>query len=198
MQEWLAQTIHNYPVLVYGIIIFVSFVEGPILAMLSGVFVKVGLLYLIPVYFALMFGDLIGDCFWYWIGRRFGHHFISRFGRFFSVSEHNVRHVEHIFHKFSTRILLISKVTMGFGFALVTLITAGIVKIPFGKYIQLNVLGQFVWTGFLIAIGYFLGNFYLKFNNILGVVSTIGLMIIIFLLLVGYGRYLKNRFSQIH
>lgn len=196
MQQWVTHLFEQYPVLVYGVIILVSFVEGPILAMFCGVLVKLGNAPFIPVYLALMAGDLIGDTFWYWVGHQFGHRFVRRFGRYFSIHEANVNSVEKIFHKYHSRILIISKITMGLGFALVTLITAGMVKIPFKKYFALNFIGQFVWTGFLLFIGYMFGNLYLSVNGFLGKMSLFALFVVAFFALMGYGKFIKNKMSR--
>jgi membrane protein DedA with SNARE-associated domain len=49
---------------------------------------------------------------------------------------------------------------MGLGFAVVTLTVAGMLKVPFKNYFLLNLFGGFIWTAFLITLGYFFGNFY--------------------------------------
>lgn len=196
MEQWLEHLMISSPHLIYGVIIFVSFIEGPVLAMVCGLLIKLGVMPFLFVYLALMLGDLIGDVFWYSLGRHFGYSFIRRFGKYFSVTEERVESVKTIFHKYHNPILLISKITMGFGFALVTLITAGIVRIPFGKYMALNFLGQFIWTGILMSIGYFLGHFYLSFDNVFSKMSTLALIILIFVVLVSYGNFIKNRLIQ--
>ncbi len=186
----------NYPVLVYIVLILTSFVEGPILALLCGIFYRLGLVHILPIYLALMAGDLIGDCFWYWIGYRFGHRFIQRFGRFVSIRERNVNDVEKIFHTHKDTILIVSKLTMGLGFALVTLVTAGLVKIPFKRYLTLNVFGQFIWTGFLLSLGYIFGNLYVSFNNIFARISIGAFFIVLIFIIFGFGKYVRTRFIK--
>lgn len=193
MEQWLAQIIQNHNYWVYAIVAVASFFEGPILAMVCGVLYKLGLVPFTPIYIALMVGDLFGDTFWYTIGYHFGHPFIKRFGKYFSITESAVASVTRIFHKYQNSILLISKMTMGLGFALVTLVTAGIVKIPFRRYIFLNFVGQFFWTGFLMVIGYFLGNLYIQINSDLGILFIVALIIIFFMGLVGWGKYMKEK-----
>ena len=85
---------------------------------------------------------------------------------------------------------------MGLGFSLVTLITAGLVKIPFKHYLILNAIGQFFCTGLLMAVGYLLGNFYLVVGDILGEISAVALFIIVFIMLIGFGKYLRARLSK--
>ena len=130
---------------------------------------------------------------WYWIGRAWGHRFIARFGKYFSITEEGVAAVEKIFHKHQDWILLLSKVTMGLGFALVTLVTAGIVKIPFRRYIAMNVIGQFVWTGIIISIGYGLGNAYVGVSSVLAKISILAMIVVAFAILFGFSKYVRSR-----
>jgi membrane protein DedA with SNARE-associated domain len=196
MHDWLSNVVVNYPILVYGVIAIVGFIEGPILALFCGILYRLGYLYIIPVYIALMMGDLIGDCFWYWIGRTFGHRFVSRFGKFFSVDEKSIRTVSKVFHRYRDPILLVSKLTMGLGFALVTLITAGMVRIPFKRYLALNVLGQFVWTALLLAVGYLFGHLYVSFDDLFSRLFLAMVLVIAVAALFGFGKYVRQRFSR--
>jgi membrane protein DedA with SNARE-associated domain len=196
MESWLINLVIHYPYLVYGVVAFVSFVEGPMLAMVCGLILRLGLFSFIPVYIALIFGDLFGDAFWYGVGYFFGHRFVKRFGKYFGVTEENISKVTEIFHQHKNPILFISKITMGLGFAVVTLITAGIVKIPFKNYLAINFAGQFIWTGFLLAIGYSLGNLYVGINGVFNKIFIIAMFIVVFFALTGYGRYVKSRFEK--
>ncbi len=193
MQEWLISLITNHQYLVYGVIILVSFFEGPILAVLCGFLIHLDLLPLVPIYITLMIGDLIGDVVWYSIGRMFGHSFTRKFGKYFSITEEGVTRVTKIFQKHTSRILIISKITMGFGFAIVTLFTAGMSKIPFNQYISLNIAGQVIWTGILLFLGYFFGNLYEQLDGIFAKISVVALIVLISIGLIGYGKYIKGR-----
>ena len=81
---------------------------------------------------------------------------------------------------------------MGFGFAVATLFTAGLVKVNFKKYAIFNFLGGFIWTGFLLAAGYFFGNLYAPLNKGFKVVFIIALAVFISAALYGGGRYFKK------
>jgi len=180
----------------YLLMIPVAVVEGPVLSMISGVLLRLGQLSIIPTFAALAVGDLLGDAMWYWLGRRYGYSFVSRFGKYFSVTREHVETVRELFHVYHVRILLVSKVTMGIGFPAATLFTAGLSHIPFWKFMGLNALGQIVWTGLLLGIGFFLGNLYMNVNNIIGILSIAGMMGFFLLALYGFGRYLGNRLKQ--
>lgn len=177
----------------YLIIVPLTLIEGPIVMMVAGVLLRLGYFDFITLYLVLMASDLLADILWYYIGYHFGYRFIRRFGKYVSIEEKEIDVVQKLFTKYHNRILIISKLTMGFGFAVITLFTAGLTRVPFKQYLALNFLGQLVWTAVLMGIGYFLGNYYLQFNNALGIVSTAAIIIMIFLVLLGFGKYIKNR-----
>ncbi len=197
MQEWLIYVGNNHEYLVYLIIVVLACAEGPIISMIFGVLIKLGYFSFIPVYAALMIGDLMGDTVWYYIGRRWGHGFISRFGKYVSITEDKVSIINRIFHNHKYKILFVSKISNGFGFALVTLMTAGIVRIPFVKYLSVNLIGQFIWSGILIGVGYFFSNLYMQVDSVLSKVGIVAFFLIIVAAFLGYKNYLKNRIEHL-
>lgn len=197
MQDFLINLSQEHIVWVYVIILLTASIEGPILSILGGVLIKLGYLPFLPIYAALMVGDLLGDTIWYLIGRYVGHSFIRKYGKYVSVSEHRVDQVTKIFHKYTYRILIISKITNGFGLSAVTLLTSGMSKIPYLKYIGLNLAGQFVWSGLLIAVGYYFSQLYLQIDGIIGKISIVGLFLVLVALFIGFTNYLRNRSEKI-
>lgn len=193
MEAWLIQLSTHHAFWVYLLIIVTACAEGPILSMIFGVLIKLGYFPLVPIYAALMMGDLLGDTAWYWIGRKWGHSFIRKFGKYVSVSEEGVAKITGIFHKHHNHILIISKITNGLGFGLVTLITAGMVKVPFFKYLSLNLIGQFVWSGILIGIGYYFSNAYMEIHNIFGKIFIVLLFIVLIFAFVGFMKFIKKK-----
>jgi membrane-associated protein len=176
----------------YVVIVPITIFEGPIVMLVSGFLLRLGYFSFFELYFALMMGDLIGDVLWYSLGYFGGMPFIARFGKYVSITEAGVNRVQAIFDKYHSAILFVSKITMGFGFALVTLFTAGMTRVPFWKYLIFNIIGGFIWTGFLIAVGYYLGNFYLTVGKSLEVATLIASATIVVLLLYGFGKYIKK------
>ena len=158
----------------------------------SGILLKLNFFYFWPIYFALMLGDFTADICWYWVGYFGGRNFVDRFGKYFSLTPDVLEKIEGFFHKHQDKILFISKITMGFGFAVATLFVAGLVKIPFKRYAWFNFLGGFVWTGVLLLVGYFFGNLYAVLNKGFKVVFIIGLAALMTGVLYGGGRYFKT------
>lgn len=197
MEQWLIAFSFDHGAWFYIIIILLACAEGPWLSLISGVLLKLGYFNIFLIYASLMAGDLIGDVVWYWIGRHYGMRFVRRFGKYFSITEEGVKKIEHIFHKHKHSILFISKISNGFGFALVTLTTAGLVRIPFLRYMTVNLVGQFIWSGILIGVGYFMSQLYIQFDNILARMSIIAGFVVLVALFIGYKRYVRSRIEAI-
>lgn len=196
MQNFLISLVVNYPYAVYGFIAVAATPEGPILSIIGGILLKMGYFSFFPLYGALMLGDMLGDTAWYLIGYNFGHGFVRRFGKYFKVTEERIAKVEKIFYRYKNSILFISKITNGLGFAIVTLVTAGMVKIPFRRYILVNLSGQFIWSGLLIGAGYFFSHLYSQLDTIFGRMSLTALFVLLIVLFIGLRNYLRGRIEK--
>lgn len=180
----------------YVLLIPLAAIEGPTVSIYSGFLIQTGVMRILPAYLALMFGDLLGDTAWYAVGYFSGKPFIRRFGKYFSITDESVATATRIFHKHKDFILLFSKITTGFGLALAVLVTAGMVKVPFRRYLFLNFLGQIVWTGMMLSLGYFFGHLYAQIGNVFGKVSLFGGFVILVFALFGLSKYAGQRFIR--
>jgi len=180
----------------YPALVALSFIEGPYIMMLSGLLIKLGVLTLIPAFIALSIGDLLADTAWYYVGHYFGNQFVHRFGKFFDITKENIESVKRIFLTHKRKILVGSKVTAGFGLSLATLVTAGMVRAPFGEYLLLNFIGQFVWTAVMLAVGYLFGNLYLVIDSVLGKMFLVGLAFVVLYLLLRLFRRLGRKAKE--
>ena len=103
--------------------------------------------------------------------------------------------MEGVFRRHDTKILFISKITMGFGFAIATIMAAGASKVPFRKFLIFNLLGGIILTGVLISIGYFFGNFYFLVEDGFKILFVGALVIMFGAGSYGFIQFLKRRFS---
>lgn len=191
--SWITGIATNHDVLIYGFIVVLACFQGPVISLIGGFLLKAGALYFLPTYLCLMIGELAGDVMWYALGYRWGHPFIKRFGKYFSIDIQKVGTVQKIFHRYHNWILLASKLTTGLGFAPLVLFTAGLSKVSFRRYMALNGFGQIFWTAGLILVGFVLGDLYVAVGAKLDLVSIIATSIVVFLLLFGLGKYLGGR-----
>ena len=135
-----------------------SYIEGTAVMLSGGILWRLGQVDFLPAYAALLFGDFLADLMWYAIGYFGARPFIIRWGHLFNVTPLIVEKVERRFHRHHTWILIFSKLTMGFGLAVATLMTAGMLRVSLVRYIVINLLAGFVWVFFIMAIGYYFGN----------------------------------------
>jgi membrane-associated protein len=180
----------------YPMLFLIAWIEGPILMLACGFLVRLGHLNPYFVYPVLVFGDLFGDFVWYAIGHYGGRKTIEKVGRFFNVDASVIPKVQAIFDSHQNRVIFVSKVTMGFGFAIGTLMAAGMSKVRLVDFGLYNLLGGFVFTGILMSVGYLLGQSYTVIGKGLDIVSTVAGFAFVMLLLFGFGKYMRERFNN--
>ncbi|HTY39791.1 MAG TPA: DedA family protein [Candidatus Paceibacterota bacterium] len=180
----------------YVIIFPLAVVEGPFIMTICGFLLRLGFFDFWPLYLILMTGDLAADIVWYGVGYYGGRPFVERYGHYVSITPELIDKTEDAFHRHQNKILFLSKITMGFGFALVVLMTAGLARIPFRKYVIFNALGQLIWTALLMGVGFFFGNLYVTVNEGLRVVSLVAFIAIFLALIYGASRYLRRKDIQ--
>jgi membrane protein DedA with SNARE-associated domain len=144
----------------YLILFPLGIIEGHLISLLAGVLAHNE--YLNPFLAGLVIGlgNLFGDLILYILGYYKGIPFIKKYGNYFGIKEESLDKVNILFHKHKNYVLFLSKITNGFGLAMAILFTAGAVKIPFRIYLFWNILGETIWTGLLISLGYFLSDLY--------------------------------------
>ena len=163
---------------------------------ISGFLLKLGYFSLLPVYFVLLLGDLVGDFFWYGVGYYGARPIVRRYGHFISLNDQMLEKIEGVFKRNQNKILFISKITMGLGFALVTLITAGAIRVPLKKYAFFNIAGGVIWTAFLLSLGYWFGNIYLQIDQTFQVVFLVALASLLLLAIFGFRKYIRQRIVE--
>ena len=177
----------------YAILLPIAFIEGPLIMIFSGVLYRLGYFDFFPLYFTLLIGDLLSDFLWYYLGYRATRPMIKKYGHWFSINEEVFQKIEALFHRHKNKILFLSKITMGFGFAIATLIIAGASKVPFKNYAILNLLGGLFWTAFLIGFGYFFGHLYSLIGEQFRIVTLVTTAIFVLGILYGVRRNLRER-----
>ncbi len=182
----------RYPLIAIGTII-----EGPILMIASGFFYRTGFFEIVPLFIAILIGDLIGDVFWYVVGRYFAEPVLNRHGKFVGITPERFEKIKELFKKYHERILLFSKLTIGLGFALGVLIVAGATKVSFKRYMIINLLGEVFLVAIMLTIGYFFGEVYSNISDNF----KAGFLIIVALLILSFSyffsRYVKKKSEEL-
>ena len=143
----------KYPLIFAG-----CYIEGTVVMLATGILWHQGVVNFWPAYIALMLGDFLSDLMWYFVGYFGARKGIERWGHRFGLTPGNLEKVERRFHKYHTQILYISKLSMGFGLAVATLTTAGMLRVPLSRYIFINLSGGIVWVFAVMVVGYYFGD----------------------------------------
>lgn len=177
---------YRYPIIVPAVVLI-----GPPVSLIAGIFLRLEILHIIPTILALAAGELGSDVLWYWLGKRYGDSFVQKFGKYVGITERSVAYVKQLFDSHHDIIIFTSKLTSGLGFGTVVMFTAGMSRVPFRRYMMLNIAGQFLWSAGLLSIGYFFGHVFLQVNSIFEKMALFALAIIVFASLIGFARYLR-------
>jgi len=139
----------------YWIIFPLMFIEGPMTTVIAAILASLGAFNVWVVLMMSIVGDVLGDIGLYGIGKKWGFSFVRKIGKYIGVTEKRVLKMEKFFDKHGGKTIFMAKSTTGLCF--VTFVAAGIAKMNFGKFIKYSILGGFVWSGFLVTMGYFYG-----------------------------------------
>ena len=129
--------------------------EGPVATLISAMLASMGAFFWPWVLILSILGDIIGDVILYWIGYKYGMHFVRKIGKHIGITESLVLSMEKYFTKHGGKTIFAVKSTAGLCWAAFT--AAGIVKMDFKKFLKYSFLGGIVWSGSLVAMGYFYG-----------------------------------------
>ena len=137
----------------YALIFPVATLEGPIITLVSGFLISLGILSFVPTFLVVFAGDLISDSFYFWLGSR-GRDFVQRI-RFLHITPARLERVERHYEKHPGKTLLVSKASYGIGSLF--LIAAGVSKMAYQKFLEYITPMNAVRSATLLLIGYFLG-----------------------------------------
>lgn len=181
----------------YLLVFIGTIIEGPVLMVACGFLIHLGVFDPVPLFLVILAGDLVGDIGWYYIGYYFAEPFMRKHGHFMSLTPEKFERIKGLFHKYHESILVFSKLTIGLGLALGTLIVAGATKIPFRKYMFLNFIGEGVLVAILLTIGYFFGELYKYVDDSLKVGFVVGVCVIAAVGIYGFVGYMKRRVAKL-
>lgn len=139
----------------YWVMLPLMIIEGPVATIIAATFAALGAFNVWVVLFFSMLGDVIGDVLLFGAGYKWGMGFVRNFGKYIGITENLVVKMEKYFASHGGKTIFAVKSTTGLCWA--TFVAAGIVKMNFAKFVRYSILGGIVWSGFLVAMGYFYG-----------------------------------------
>ena len=167
--------------------------EGPIITVITGFFSSLGYINFFLAYIVIVIGDLVGDAFHYALGRFGREKFIDKWGRYIGVNKKQIESIEKQFDKRGSKLLFIGKMAHGIGGAF--LVAAGMIKMPFDKFIFSNFLATLVKSFILLLAGFYFGRALDSINSYLEKISLILIGIAGFSLLIYFLYFRKNKIT---
>nr|MBI9051790.1 VTT domain-containing protein [Anaerolineaceae bacterium] len=149
--------------IIYAIIFLLTFIEGPIATLSAAGISATGLLNPFLVFLFAATGNLTAD---------FGYYFMGRLGKFemiewvlkkINFDQSSIALLRDKIVDHSAKTIFIAKISNSLIVAM--LITMGTIKIPLKKWAPGLILGECVWSTFLMVAGYFFSNSIQQIEN---------------------------------
>lgn len=130
-------------------------IPGETITLLGGFLAGSGDLSYGGVLIAAIAGAVLGDSCGYWVGRWGGWPLLTRAAKLFNIPQEKLDQARHKFSKNGAAAVFLGR--------FVTLLRifagpmAGIVRMPYGKFLLYNIGGASVWATITVSLAYFLG-----------------------------------------
>jgi membrane protein DedA with SNARE-associated domain len=155
----LAPVLDHYGYLaVAGLVMVESFgVPAPAQTLLiaAGLYAGTGQLNVVFVALLGFVAAVIGDSIGFWIGRVGGRRLVLHAGRYVGLTEKRVDWAEGIFRRHGGKIVVVARFIDGL--RQFNGVIAGVVNMPWWRFLAFNALGAVLWSGIWTAFGYTAG-----------------------------------------
>jgi membrane protein DedA with SNARE-associated domain len=178
----------------YFLVFPLAVVEGPIVTVLAGFLAATSVFEFSSAYVTVVVADLVGDCAYYAAGRWGARRFIGRWGRYIHLRDERMGLLTAHFERHSTKTLALGKLAQGVG--PVVLVTAGVIRMPLGRFILVSLVLTVPKSLLFILIGYYFGHAYTRINsyvNSVGLFTVLAVVLVLFM--YGVPRLLRQYFS---
>lgn len=182
----------------YLVLFPLAFFEGPVVSLVVGFMIYLGYLSFFPSFLILIFGDIIPDTIYYYCGRFAGQNkFIQRLLTKNIYFSKKMPLVEHLWNNHPKKTMFFSK--LAYGLSTPFLVSAGLVRMPFKKFISYTIPITLFQYAVIMTIGYVLGNsYYIAEKYIkLGAASIAIFGIVLIVLYFSFSKYAKNEIDKL-
>jgi len=141
-------------------------------------------------------GAIVGDIVMYGIGRKFGRKLLQKRQFFASfLTPEKERHIEEMFHKHGLKVLFVSRFLVGIRSPIY--VTAGILKVPFRRFVLVDMFCAAVMISAFFSLAYFFSNSVLKYIKGAETAVTITVVLVGIAALIAYRYYRKRHAATI-
>lgn len=118
---------------------------------------------------------VLGDNLGYWLGLRGGRPLLERYQRFFRISPASLEKGEKTFARFGALTVFLARFI--FGLRVIAGPLAGVLRMPWRRFLLFNVLGATVWVIVISVVGALFGRHWERVMEVMGEVNT-GILIV--------------------
>lgn len=165
-------------------------VEGPVATLAGAVAASAGYMQPLGVFASAACANLLSDIIWYTLGYLGRMEWLHRYGGFVGLREELVLRMMRDIQTHAAKILFVAKLTLGF--TIPTLVATGLARVPIRRWLYLLVIGETIWTGTLVFMGYRFGQYVSRLERGVEVVALVGALLFVLALLV-YLNYARKR-----
>lgn len=159
----------------YLLLAIMVLVEGPIATLAGAIAASSGLMKPEGVFFAAASGNLTADMLWYTLGYLGKLEWLERYGRWVGFTQGMLYRLRSDIEKHAAKVLFIAKLTLGF--VIPSLVATGLVRVPIRRWMPWLVVGETIWTGALVLLGYFFGIYVQRLERGVEIAAIFGALI---------------------
>lgn len=167
-----------------------AIVEGALVTIVAGYLSSQGRLSLLVCWPVLVLGDLIGDSFFYSVGRWGSRTLLSRWGRYCGIGAARLDAVDAHFDRYAGRTLILGKMSLVVGPAL--LAAAGVARVSYGRFLWFNLVATVPKTLILLLLGFFFAQTSSEATDYFGYGSVVTLTLALCVIAL-YATYRKTQ-----
>ena len=131
----------------------------------------------------------VGDNLGYWIGHHGGRPLLHRYQRVFRVTDERIVHGEKLFERFGPMTVFFARFV--FGMRVIAGPLAGVLRMPWRRFVLFNFLGASLWVTVISCVGYFFGRHWQRLLQIVGRAN-----VVVFLVAAAVVAYVWWRFRK--
>lgn len=180
----------------YAILFPIAFLEGPVVAVVSGFMIATKFMDFWPSYLILVSANITGDIVYYLIGYLVPRNKLNKVLMFFKISSKKIDSAETMFLRNRKSAIIFGKVAHAIGS--VFLITAGILKVPLIEYLKIGTLIELPKALLFIMIGLYFGRSVTNLGKVVNY-SVFGFIIVtaVFIIINYYmTKYTEERIKK--
>jgi membrane protein DedA with SNARE-associated domain len=174
------ETLGNWNYIILSLLVLI---EGPVATILAAAFASVGLLNPLLVFISASLGNLVADSLWYFVGLKGNFEWFLNNIPWLKKESKFIEELKIEIHNNAFKYIALTKLTLSF--SIPGLIAAGIVRIPYIKVLKILLSIEFIWTGGLVFLGYYFGQYISKLTIGIRIISS-AIAFIFFILILSY------------